>query len=102
MAFDAVLEVANAFFNVLASDLFRRVLVTAVAGVTAVVIAVVAGDACDVMVTIKAEVLAVVEACRRPFHLCVALAAVAGDLLVQRICRGAMAGLAFHTRLDLQ
>jgi len=54
------------------------------------------------VVTIKREVLVVVECCRRPFVLVVALAAIAGDLLVQRIGRRLVAVLALCAGILLQ
>jgi len=83
VAFDTVLEVADTFLDVFAPDLFGRVLMAAIAGVAAVVVAHMAGRAFHVMVTIQFEVLRVIEGGRRPFILAVALTAIAGDLLMQ-------------------
>jgi hypothetical protein len=83
-------------------DVGRRVLVAAVAGVAAVVVAHVAGNAAGVVVTIQREVLVVVEGRRRPFVLVVALAAIAGDLPVQRIGRRLVAVLALCAGILLQ
>ena len=83
VTFGAVAVVADALLDVLAADLFLRVLVTAIAGIAAVVVADMAGCAFDVVVAIQLEILRVIEGGRRPFVLAVALTAIARDLLVQ-------------------
>lgn len=98
VALDAIVVVADAFFDVLAPNLFLRVLVAAVAGVATVVVAHMAGHTAIVVVAIELEILGVVEGRRRPLVLAVALATVAGDLLVQRILGRLVAILAVVAR----
>ncbi len=83
VAFHAIVEVTDAFLDVLAADLAQAVLVATVAGVALVVVTHVTGDAAVVVIAVEHEVLVVVEGGRRPLGLAVALAAVAVDLLVQ-------------------
>ena len=52
MAFDAVVELADTFFNVFASNVVGSVFVATVTGRTTVVVACVAGDATGVVVLI--------------------------------------------------
>ena len=87
VAFNAVLEVANTFFDMLAPDILRGVLMAAVAGVAAVVVTHMTGRAFHVVIAIQNEILVVIEGCRYPFVLGMALAAIPGDLLMERIFR---------------
>lgn len=59
----------------------------AVAGIAAVVIALMAGHAFHIVVSIQAEILVVIEGRRYPLLLGMALAAISGDLLMERIVR---------------
>src|SRR3990167_7571379 len=77
-------------------------LVAAVAGVAAVVIAHVAGHALDVVVAVEFEILPVVKGGGGPFVLAVALAALARDLPVQIVRGGLVTGLALGARGLLQ
>lgn len=85
VALDTVIEIADSFLDMLTADLFLRVLVTAIAGIAAVVVAHVAGRAFNVVVAIQFEILRVIEGGRCPFVLAVALAAIARDLQVQAV-----------------
>ena len=98
MALDAVVVIANAFLDVLAANVFLRMLMTTIAGVTTVVVAHMAGYAAVVMVAVKLEILVVIEGRRRPLVHAVALAAIAGDLLMQRVFWCLVAALAFIAR----
>ena len=85
MTLDTIVELADAFFDVLPTNVLERVLMASVAGVATVVVAGMAGHTACVVVTIEFEVLVVIECRRRPFLLRMALAAIASDLLVQRV-----------------
>lgn len=85
MTLDTIVELADAFLDMFPTNVLQRVLMASVAGVATVVVAGMAGHATGVVVTVKFEMLVVVECRRRPFLLRMALAAVAGDLLVQRV-----------------
>lgn len=85
MAFNAVLEVPNTLFDVLAPDLLGRVLMAAVTGIAAVVVTYVTRGASHVVITIQNEVLVVIEGRRHPFLLGMALTAIPSDLLMERI-----------------
>jgi hypothetical protein len=102
MAFNAVVEVAYAFFDMLAANIGKRVLVATVTGVLAVVIAHMAGCTARIVIAIQCEELVVIERRRNPFFLRVALAAIAGNLFVQRIDRRFVTALALITRRRLQ
>ena len=95
MALNAVLEVANAFFNVLTPDFVGRVFVAAIAGIAAVVVANVAGDAFRVVISVQHEIRVVIEGRGQPLILAMALAAIAGDLPMERILGRLMTRLAF-------
>lgn len=58
-----------------------------VAGVTTVVVALVAGCTLHIMIAVQFEILVVIESRGNPFLLGMALAAIARDLLVERIGR---------------
>jgi hypothetical protein len=62
----------------------------------------VAGNAAGVVIAVEREVLVVVESCGRPLVLVVALAAIAGDLPVQRICWRLVTVLALCAGIFLQ
>lgn len=85
MTLDTIVELADAFLDVLPTDVLKGVLMASVAGVATVVVAGMAGHTACVVVTVEFEMLVMVECCWRPFLLRMALAAVAGDLLVQRV-----------------
>ena len=102
MAFDAVGEVADAFLDVFTANVFWRVFVAAVAGIAAVVVAHMAGHATRVVVAVHGKGLAVVECGRCPFLAAVTLAAIAGNLLVQRIAGRLVTALALNPRGLLQ
>lgn len=85
VTFSTIAVVADAFFDVLAANLFLRVLVTAIAGITAVVVSHMAGCAFHIVITIQFEILRVIECRGSPFILTVALTAIACDLLVQAV-----------------
>ena len=80
VAFNAVVEVADAFFDMLAANAGKRIFVTAVTGVTAVIVAHMASCTARIVVVIQHEKLVVVECRRNPFLLSVALAAISADL----------------------
>ena len=77
VAFNTVVKFADAFLDVLAPDVGQRVFMTAIAGVTAVIVASMASRTGNVVVAIKRKVLVVVKACRRPLLLRVTLKAIA-------------------------
>ena len=85
VALNTIVKLADAFFDMLAPDVGQCVFVTAITGVAAVVVANMASRADSVMVTVKRKVLVMVEACRRPLLLRVALKAIADYLLVERV-----------------
>ncbi len=85
MALYTIVVITDAFLDVLAADLVRRVFVTTEAGVTAVVIADVAGDAAVIVFFVEFEIPEMIEGRRNPLLRGVTLAAVAGDLLMQGI-----------------
>ena len=60
------------------------------------------GHTTRVVVAIENKILVVVEACRRPSFLAVALTTVAGNLLVQGVGRRLVAALALQKRVLLQ
>ena len=82
VAFHAVLEIANSFLDMLAPDFLGCVLVTAVAGIAAVVVTQVTRHAFHIVITIQNEILVVVEGRRYPLLQGMALAAIPGDLLM--------------------
>lgn len=102
VALNAIIEIADAFLDVLAANVVRCVLVAAIAGVAAVVVSNMAGHAAGIVVAIKLEIFAVIERRRCPLILVVALAAVAGNLPVQRVGRRFVARLALLERRLLQ
>ena len=75
VAFDTVLEVLDALLQVLPAHLGLGVLVTAVAGVAAVVVVLVAGHALGLVIAVQHEELVVVEGGRLPGRVLVALPA---------------------------
>src|SRR3989338_2290275 len=87
VALNAIIEITDAFLDMLAANVVRCVLVAAIAGVAAVVVSNMAGHAAGIVVAIKLEIFAVIERRRCPLILVVALAAVAGNLPVQRVGR---------------
>jgi hypothetical protein len=66
MAFDAVLEVPNALFQMLRSDILQRMRMTTVTGVLAVVVLGVTDDALDIVIAVKVEVFVVIKRGRLP------------------------------------
>ena len=102
VAFGTIAVVADALLDVLAANLFLRVLVTAITGIAAVVVAHMAGRAFHVVVAIQFEILRVIEGGRSPFVLEVTLTAIARDLLVQAVLGRLVATLAFVARCLLQ
>jgi len=102
MAFDTIVELADAFLNVLLPDVVWRVLMASVTGIAAKVVAGMAGHTTCVVVTIEFEMLVVVECRRRPLFMSMTLATVAGDLLVQRVFWSLVAGLASIAHGGLQ
>ena len=87
MALDAIAVIANAFLDMNASNVVRCVLVAAIAGIAAVVFAHMASHARNMMVVVELEIFEVIESRRFPFILFVALAAIRGDIPVQRVAR---------------
>lgn len=80
-----IVEIANAFFHVFTPNVGGRVFMATIAGVAAVVVAHVAGNTRGVVVAVQQKVFVVVKGRGSPLLLGVALCAIAGDLLVQRI-----------------
>jgi hypothetical protein len=97
VALGAVVELADAFFNVLAPDVVGRVIVAAITRGAAVVVARVASDTTRGVVLVQHKVFVVIKTGRCPLVLAMALQAVAGDLLVQGIGGYPVAGLACLT-----
>jgi hypothetical protein len=85
VAFDTVLEIANPFLNVLSPDLLGRVLMATVTGIATVVVTLMAGYAFHIVISVQNEILVVIEGRGYPFLLAMALAAIACDLLMDRI-----------------
>lgn len=94
VALNTIVEIADAFLYMFAANVFWRMLVTAVAGVAAVIIALMASHATGAVVAVENEILVVIERRRCPLALVVALAAIAGNLPVQRVGRQFVARLA--------
>ena len=82
MALDAIAVITNTFLDVIASNVVRCVLVAAIAGVAPVIVAHMAGHATGIVVLVEQEIFIVIEGRRRPPFLAVALAAIAGNLLM--------------------
>ena len=87
VALGAIIEIADTFLDMLAANVVRCVLVAAVAGVAAVIVSRMAGHATRIVVAVELEIFAVIERRGCPLVLVVALAAVAGNLPVQRVGR---------------
>ena len=85
VALDAILEIPDPFLDVLPPDLVGMVLMAAVAGVTAVIIALMAGGALDVVVAVEQEVAVVVKGRRGPAVLAMTLTTGSRDGLVNPI-----------------
>ena len=85
VAFSTIAVVADALLDVLAADLFLRVLVTAIAGIAAVIVADMAGRAFNIVITIQFEIFRVIKGGGSPLILAVALTAITCDLLVQAV-----------------
>ncbi len=85
VALDAVVVIADALFDMLTADLVERVLMAAVAGVTAIIVADMACHAARVVVAIQLKIPVVIKGRGRPSVLFMALTAIAGNLLVQGI-----------------
>ena len=85
MAFHAVLKITDTFLQVLATNVDRRVLVTAIAGVVGVVISLMTGDASAVVMPVQQEILSVLERGGLPSLWGVTLPAVAIDLAMQSV-----------------
>lgn len=82
---DAIVEIANAFLDMLAADTVRGMFVASIAGVPAVVVAHMAGHATGIVVAVEIEIFAVIESRRCPLILVVALDTITGNLPVQRV-----------------
>ncbi len=85
MALGTIFVIADTLLDMLATNLLLRMFVATVAGVSTVIITHVTGDTFHIVIAIKLKVSGVIEGGRGPLFLAVALAAVAGDLLVQTI-----------------
>lgn len=72
------------------------------AGIAAVVVALMAGRAFHVVISVQDEILIMIEGCRYPFLLGVAPTAITRDLLVERIFGRLVAGLAFPAGIRLE
>ncbi len=94
VAFRTLFIVTDAFFHMLMADLGAGVFMTAVTGISVIVVIDMAGYAFSTMVFVETEVLLVIECRRCPAFLHMAGATVAVDLSVQRIARGGMAAVA--------
>jgi hypothetical protein len=94
MTFDAILEVSNAFLQVLSSDPVRLVFMAPVAGVATVVVRRVTRRALSVVVSIQHEELGMIESGRLPLLMAMALTAASSDLSMQTVAGRLMATLA--------
>lgn len=57
-------------------------LVTAIAGIATVIVALMAGHTLDVVIPVQRKIFVMIEGGRYPFLLVMALAAITGDLIV--------------------
>ena len=94
MAGHAVLEVCNAFLQVLGPDLVLAMFVTAVAGELLEISTDVAGRARRVVIAVEFEEFGVIECGRCPGVGFVALRAVGGEVAVEIILRPGVTALA--------
>jgi len=93
VALHAVLEILDAFLDVLASYIRQGVLVAAVAGVVLVVVVDVTGRARCIVVAIEQKTLCMIECRGFPTFLLMALQAVASGLDMDARLGGNVTGL---------
>ena len=77
-----IVEIADAFFNMLTANIVLGMFVTAVARVTTVVIPDMAGDTAGIMIPLQHKKVLVIKASRHPVLLGVTLIAIAVNVLV--------------------
>lgn len=94
VASHAVLEVTNAFFQVLSPDFLGIVLVATVTSVAPVIVSDVTCRASHIVIAIEHEVLGVIERHRFPMFRRMAQGAIALDVAVPRIVRRLVTGFA--------
>jgi len=87
VTFGAVLEISDTLFEMFIANGLRGVLVTAVAGVLAVLVTHVAGNAFDIVIPIEHKELGVIECGWLPLIVTMALTAFAGQPLVKSVSR---------------
>lgn len=85
MALDTIIELADTFLDVLPTNAGRRVLMASVTGIATIVVANMTGHTAGVVITIQFEIFIVIECCWHPLFFGMALAAITGDLPVQRV-----------------
>ena len=85
VTFNTVVKLAYAFFNVFTANIGWRVLMASVARKLAVIIAHMAGHAGGAVVTVKDKILVVIKGGGSPLLLCMTLATVTADLLMQGV-----------------
>lgn len=102
MTLNTIVKVPNTLFLMLPQNVRRGMFVTAVAGVSAVVVVCVAGHAGSVMVFIEQEKLVVIESSRFPLLWCVALGAITADLPMKRVHGALVARFASIPRFRAQ
>jgi hypothetical protein len=77
-----IFEIADAFFNMFTANTVLGMFVTAIAGVSTVVIPDMAGNTASIMITVQHKESLMVKASRHPVILGVTLGAIAVNLLV--------------------
>ena len=95
VAFHAIVEVADAFFDVFLANFLWGVFMTAITGVATIVVSDVTRHALHVVITVKLKIFLVIKSGRQPFVLAVTLATVTGDFLVQTVFGCLVTTLAF-------
>ena len=99
MTLHTIFKVRDAFLDMLGLDSGGLMLMAAVAGIAAVIVAFVAGGTWRLVITIEQEALVVVEGGRLPRLLVMALPAIARDLAMQVTRRLRVAGRAVVTQV---
>ncbi len=77
-----IIEIADAFLSMLTANTVRRMFVTAIAGVSTVVIPDMAGNTASIMIAVQHKKGLMVKASRYPVLLGVTLGATAVNVLV--------------------
>jgi hypothetical protein len=82
VTFDTLIKLPDTFFNMLAADIGRRMLMTSIAGIATVIIIHMAGSATCLVVAVQHKIFIMIKACRLPFVLRMATAAITRHLLM--------------------